>query len=1008
MLPKPSRISSITLLLWLAVSLFAGSPALAQTAANADALPLDPELTKGRLDNGMTYLIRTHRKPENRATLWLAVNAGSMQEDDDQLGLAHFLEHMAFNGTKRFKKQEIVDYLEGIGMRFGPDLNAYTSFDETVYMLEVPSDDPQILEKALLILHEWAQGVSMEQEEVEKERGVVLEERRQGLGARARIRDKQLPVILHGSRYADRLPIGTEAVLKSAPPETMRRFYVDWYRPDLMAIIAVGDFDKTKIEAQIKERFSDLKGPAAPPKRLLHPVPGHEETLVTIATDPELPVTAVSILKKLPKMPQGTATAYREYLLHQLYHSMLNARLDELRQKADAPFRFAASQSDYSSVRTASLLTRIVMVKQNQVDRGVKALVTEVERVAQNGFLDSELERAKKELLRAYQSSSAEKEKKPSRVYASEMLRHFLQGESVPGIDYELQLLERFLPNISTGDLNTLAQQWNQKGSQVITVSAPEGSKVPSKQEVLALVDQSQIQEISAYVDSTRTEPLIPTPPSPGKIVKETTIPEIGVTQWELSNGAKVLLKPTDFKNDEILLSGFSPGGHSLVPDEDLWSAQFADTVVGAGGIGQFSAIELRKALAGKLASVSVSISELEETVRGSASPEDIEAMFQLLYLRFTSPRKDPDAFASWKANIQEWVLNRLKTPETVFRDKLQKVLTLEHPRRLPPTRENLGKVDLDKALEIYRNRFRDASDFTFVLVGNLDLQHIKPFVLKYLAGLPGSDRQEKWRDLGVKRPSGITKFEVKKGLEPKSQVYIRFMGDGEWTRQNQHDLASLSRVLGIRLREVLREDMGGTYGVRAGGGLSRRPRETYSFTLSFGCAPENVDTLTSAVLSEIETIKKEGIGEDYLVKVRESQTRKRELDVKSNRFWSGQLASYSRYDGDPRLILDYDALVKSVSSSRIQEAAKRYLKTDRYVIGVLYPEKVSEDGQHKDDVRRLADVPTFRQGRSPVKNPFPGLGWGTSHRNNCGSRTPLANLRHPGPRGCGRGEASA
>ncbi len=954
MLPKLSRISSMTLLLWLAIGFCASSPVLAQPAAIADALPLDPELTKGRLDNGMTYLIRTHHKPENRATLWLAVNAGSMQEDDDQLGLAHFLEHMAFNGTERFKKQEIVDYLEGIGMRFGPDLNAYTSFDETVYMLEVPSDDPQILEKAFLILHEWAQGVSMEKEEVEKERGVVLEERRQGLGARARIRDKQLPVILHGSRYADRLPIGTEEILKSAAPETMRRFYANWYRPDLMAIIAVGDFDKTKIEAQIKERFSDLKGPAAPPKRVLHPVPGHEETLVAIATDPELPVTAVSILKKLPKLPQGTAAAYRNYLLHQLYHSMLNARLDELRQKADAPFRFAASQSDYSSVQTASLLTRIVMVKQNQVNRGLKALLAEIERVARNGFLDSELERSKKELLRAYQSSTAEKEKKPSRVYASEMLRHFLQGESVPGIDYELQLLERFLPDISTGDLNTLARQWSQKGNRVITVSAPEGGKVPSQKGLLALLDQSQRQEIEAYVDNARTEPLIPAPPSPGKIVEETTIPEIGVAQWLLSNGAKVLLKPTDFKNDEILLSGFSPGGHSLVSDEDLWSAQFADAVVGAGGIGQFSAIELRKALAGKLARASVSISELEESVRGSASPEDVEAMFQLLYLRFTSPRKDPEAFASWKANTQEWVLNRLKTPEAVFRDKLQKILTREHPRRLPPTQETLDKVDLDKALEIYRDRFRDASDFTFVLVGNLDLQHIKPLILKYLGGLPGSDRRENWRDVGVERPSGITKFEVKKGLEPKSQVYIRFMGDGEWTRQNQQNLASLSQVLGIRLREVLREDMGGTYGVRAGGGLSRRPRETYSFTISFGCAPKNVDTLTNALLSEIETIKKEGIGEDYLVKVRESQTRKREVDVKSNRFWSGQLAAYSRYDRDPRLILDYDTLVKNVSSPRIQEAAKRYLKTDRYVIGVLYPEKVT-DGEHKDDVRRLA-----------------------------------------------------
>ena len=938
---RKSRFAVI-LALWLMVGVCWYSDYHVLEAHNEpapDALPLDPAVTKGRLENGLSYFIRVHRKPEHRMALWLAVNAGSMQEDEDQRGVAHFLEHMAFNGTRLFEKQEIVDYLETIGMRFGPDINAYTSFDETVYMLEVPTDDPKFMGKAFMILHEWAQGITLDSEEVEKERGVVLEERRASLGAQSRIRNKQFPVLFKGSRYAHRLPIGSEAILKSAKPETIRRFYRDWYRPDLMAVIAVGDFDPQQVEMTIQDLFSDLKGPENPRAKLVYEVPSHEETLVSIVSDPELPGTSVSLIKKLPSLSQNSKAAYREILEQRLFHAMFNARLDEERRKADAPFLYAGSQTSRSMVRSSDVLIRVAVAKQDRISEGMESLLTEVERVSVHGFRESELERAKKDMLRSYETSLREKKKIDSRYYTSEILRHFLVDEGMPGIEYELKLLREFFPGIKTSDLNGLARKWGKSGNRVIAVTALEGTRVPEKAEFLALLDLSR-REVKAYQDQVKAGPLVPDPPQPGSISHELSIEELGVTIWKLSNGVQVVLKPTDFKSDEILLSGFSPGGHSLVSDKSYQSAFYADSVAAAGGVGEFTAVQLAKALSGKVASVSASIKELEETVRGRSSPQDIETMLQLVYLRLTAPRFDSEAFASWKANALESVRNRLVVPHVVFGDKVREVLNQGHPRRQPPTKESLNLVNPKEALEIYRERFEDAGDFTFVLVGNLDMEALKNPIRTFIGGLPASEREEEWRNVGVKPPEGVVQFEVEKGLEPKSQVFIQFLGKASWSRQNQHDISSLSRVLGIRLREVLREDLGGTYGVRVRGQIRRRPTETYSFTIAFGCAPENVQKLVNASFDEIEEIREKGIAEDLLVKVREGELRSREVALKNNGFWLSQLASHFRYGTDPRLILDYEQLVDSVTSDRIRHTLHRYLNKDRYVIGVLKPEK--------------------------------------------------------------------
>jgi zinc protease len=912
-------------------------------SAGERLLPLDPAVAIGQLPNGLTYYLRKNAKPARRAELWLAVNAGSMQEDDDQLGLAHFVEHMAFNGTRHFAKHELVDYLERIGMRFGPDINAYTSFDETVYMIEVPTDDPDVLEQALGILEDWARGVSFEGEEIDKERGVVLEEWRLGRGAGARMRDKQFPVLFQGSRYAERLTIGKEEVLRTAPHEALRRFYRDWYRPELMALIVVGDIDPARIERRIRERFRRLASPASPRAREAYPVPDHETTLVTVATDPEATATTVTVYCKLPQRPVRTEGDLRRTLVERLHHAMLNARLDELRRAADPPFLFAYSSSG-PLVRTRDAYTQGARVEEHRLVRGLEALVTEVERVGRHGFTPTELERAKKNLLRSVEQAHRERDKRESAGFAREIADHFLAGHPMLGTEAELRLVQRDLPAIALDEVNGLARSWIGEGNRVLAVQAPQkpGWAPPGEEELRAVFRRVEASAINPYEDRVREEPILADSPRPGSIVEDTRIEEIGVTRWKLSNGAQVVLKPTEFKNDEILLAGFSPGGHSLVPDEGYVSARYASAIVAAGGLGAFSAVELDKALAGKIAGASAYVGELEEGVRASASPTDAETMFQLVYLSFTAPRRDEEAFHSWRERVRGAIENRLARPETVFADRLELALAQGHFRRQPESVERLEQVDLDTALSVYRERFADAGDFTFVVVGNFAPETIRPWVVTYLGGLASTGREERERDVGVRTPDSVERVEVRRGLEPKGRVRVVFTGPAAWSREDEHDLQSLAAALRIRLREVLREDLGGTYGVDVGGGISRRPREEYVFSIGFGCDPENHETLVRRLFDEIETVKREGLDAGTVEKVREGQRRSRETNLQRNAFWLGALASHYREGLDPRLILAYDELVQRVTSERLRETARHYLDTGRYVLGVLLPERVT------------------------------------------------------------------
>ena len=914
----------------------------AQNALASTPIPLDPAVRHGVLPNGLTYYVRANAKPEKRAELRLAVNAGSVLESEEQRGLAHFVEHMAFNGTERFKKQELVNYLERIGMRFGPDLNAYTSFDETVYMLQVPTDDAKIVDTGLRILRDWAGSISFEDEEIEKERGVVVEEWRLGRSAAGRISDKQVPVAFHGSRYAERLPIGKKEILEKAPPERLRAFYRDWYRPELMAIVAVGDFDPAQMEGWIREHFADLpQRPAAAQPRPEFDIPDHAETLTSVVTDPEASWISVEVDYKRPPVEQKTVADLRQSLIDRLYHSMMNDRLRELGRAADPPYQMAFAGSGPLG-RSKSAYRLYARVNSGGVERALTTLLTEAKRVDRHGFAESELARARTAFLRDIDRLYEEREKQDSARFAADFVDHFLDEDSAPSIEWLRGRFHELIPGITLAEVNARAGQWITDANRVILVSGPEKKEaaIPDEAKLLAVFADAQKLEVTPWVDKVRDEPLVARAPAGGKVIEETSFADVGVTRWKISNGAVVLLKPTDFKNDEVVIRGWSDGGGSLAPEALHVTSLISAQAVTQMGAGNFDPTELGKALTGKVAQIGVTISETGEGVSGSASPKDLETAFQLLYLRFTGARKDEKTFASTISTLKGLLEQREAAPEYWFSKEMTKTLTMDHPRRRTITAGDVANVKIDDVLAFYRDRFADASDFTFTIVGSFEPAAIRPLVEKWIGGLPSTGRSETWRNVGVNEPEGVRRVRVEKGIEPRSSVRIVFHGDAKWSLDEAHQVSSLAEILRIRLREELREDRGGVYGVGVSGGLSRHPEEEYTFNINFTADPERVDELTKAVFDEIRKLKTEGPAEDYVNRVHEMQRRQREVALKQNNFWAGQLEYLATNDLEFAEIARYDQRVAAVTRESMRNAARRYLDETRYVIGVLDPEK--------------------------------------------------------------------
>ena len=941
-------MKKIILFIFLYISIYNCGPSIGNNSidikkSQKNNIPINPAVTIGKLDNGLTYYIHSNKKPENRAEMLLVVNAGSVLETDDQQGLAHFLEHMAFNGTKNFPKQDLVEYLESIGLDFGPDLNAYTSFDETVYMLQVPTDDTEKMDKGFQILGDWAHNMTLEEDEIDKERGVVIEEWRLGQGANMRMINKQLPVMLKDSKYANRLPIGQKAVLDTFKYESVSRFYNSWYRPELMAVIAVGDFVKSDIESLIKKYFSKIPKSDESVKRPFIPVPDHSETLFAIASDPEASYSSVSVIHKFPnETDKLSINGFRKGIIFNLYNDMLGNRLDELTKSADPPFLFARS-SKGSWVQTKQMYTLSAYVKTGGIPKGLEGLLKEAKRVQLYGFTQTELDRQKNQYLRKIEKAFNEQDKTESENYKWDYKNHFLENDAIPNIEYVFTTTKELLPTISLDDVNGLSIELIQDNNRVITASSPENDEIiiPNENDLIAIFNKVMNMDIDPYIDAVSNEPLVGKLNNAGKIISEEKLTDINVTEWILDNGVRVVLKPTDFKNDEILFSASSFGGSSLIDDSDFIAAETATAIVTESGIGAFTKIELDKLLSNKIVNVSPWINELGEGLNGSASPKDQETMFQLIYQYFYAPRVDSIAFGAYKARMEGWIENKNARPENVFRDSIQVTKSQHHFRARPWTLEILQEMDMERSYEIYKDRFADASDFTFFFVGNFNLDAMKPLVEMYLGSLPSVKRKESWKDVKMEMPKGIVENSVKKGMEPKSMVHISFNGEFKWNRANTYILKSLESVMDIKLREVMREDMGGTYGVWMWTVPKHYPNEKYEFNIVFGCSPDNVDTLTQALFAQIDSVQNHGINLDYIYKVQEKQKQAREVDLQENKFWLDFISSDYYHNVDPSRILDYVNTVDALSVKTIQSAANQYLNTENYVKVVLYPESL-------------------------------------------------------------------
>ncbi len=911
---------------------------------NKEKLPVDPDVKIGKLDNGLTYYIRNNGKPEDKVELRLVINAGSILEDENQLGLAHFMEHMNFNGTKNFKKNDLVDYLQTIGVKFGADLNAYTSFDQTVYILPIPSDDPEKLEKGFQIIEDWAHNAELTEEEIDGERGVVLEEYRIGKGANERMLQKYLPIIAYNSQYAKRLPIGTKEVLENFKYDDVRRFYKEWYRPDLMSVIAVGDLDVATLEKKIKKHFSNLKMPENPKKREVFDTPNHDETLIAIVSDKEASNSIVRLIYKDLKItkPMSTMNDYRNNLVQNLFGQMMNNRLKELRNNPNPPFVFASSGYRGTFARNRKAYQSFALTSETGQLNALKTILQENKRVQKYGFKAGELDRAKKDISARWEKQYKDKDKRESSRIVREYINNYLKQEPIPGIEWEYKYTLSQLPTITLEEVNSLIKDFLHEENRAVVMTGPEkeGFKQVTKEEIVSLLKEVETAEITDYEDKKVRENLIEVLPKSGTIVATKKNEELGITVLELSNGAKVTYKKTDFKNDEILFSAYSYGGTSLYTNEVLKQVSHGGRSVSKTGLGGLSLNDLNKVMSGKIVRVSPYIDGLSEGFSGSTTPKDLETLFQQVYLYFTDINKDEKAFRSELEKQKGFLTNYLSNPQNYFREEFNKFQYGKNPRYIGfPTAEKLDATNYELAYQKYKERFAGAGGFNFYFVGNIDDVKLKEYAMKYIASLPDTGKGETYKVSDFRPLSGAHEKTIYKGKDPKSSVSIKWRGDTEYSKSEDLAIQVLGEILTIKLIEKLREEEGGVYGVGARGSLNKLPYGNYNFSIGFPCGPENVKKLTDAAISELKTIISEGPTDKDLTKVKESRLLDYKEKSKQNRFWLYNLQDADYYQESFETGKTYAETINKLSKEDVKKVAKKYLDQG-YILGVLMPEK--------------------------------------------------------------------
>lgn len=896
-------------------------------------MPMDPKIKYGKLKNGMTYYIRHNEEPKDRASFYIIQNVGAMLEDDDQNGLAHFLEHMAFNGTEHYEGKGIINYLEKYGVAFGRNINAYTSTDETVYNLSnVPTTNENLMDSCLLILNDWSNYLLLTDEEIDAERGVIKEEWRTRRNANFRIFNKLAPYMYKDSKYAKRDVIGDLDVIENFDYDVIRRFYHDWYRTDLQAIAIVGDFDADEMEKKVIELFSKIPAVEDPKERVYYELPDNVEPIIGIVTDPEAQQSIARINYKHDEVAdadKNNVMYYRSLIVNDLFTQMLNTRFSELVQKENPPFILA--QSFYGEyVKTKDAFTMIALANSGGMTNSIKALLAESERVRRFGFTNGELERTKMDVLRSYEKAYKEREKRIHDRYAMEYKTHYIDGEPIPGIEIEYQAVQAILPGISIAEINALASKWVRDENVVITIQGPDKEKesFPTEEQTLAMIKESKTLELEAYKDEVSDKPLVANEPAGTKVVETKELEKFGATEWTLGNGMKVVLKPTDYKEDEILVYGFSKGGLSLLSNEDLPSGSIVSSYVGMYGLGEFNNIELQKMLSGKIVTLNPFIADETEGFNGSASPQDLETLLQLVYLYFENPRFDEAAHKVYDGRLIAFLENRSKDPNQIFSDSLTAIKANYHPRVEPFNKEFIEKSNFTKAKEVFQDRFQDASDFTFIFTGNIDAETAKPLIEKYLGGITDKDRVETWKDNNIDGPEGFVNKTFNQTMETKkSRVHIAYHDDMEYTRKNKIALTLIEGILDLRYTESIREDEGGTYGVGIRAGATHYPNSEFEVMMQFDCDPEKAEHLASLIHLEIDKMMKDGPTQVDLDKARENMLKERTENMRKNRFWQSVMIQYYYHNETAIGAENYEEILNNMSTKDLQKIAKKLLK---------------------------------------------------------------------------------
>ncbi len=942
--------------LFVPVLLCAGFPVCASGPAE---LPLDPQIRIGRLDNGFTYYIRQNRMPENRVEMRLAVNAGSVLEDEDQRGLAHFCEHMAFNGSEHFEKNELISFLQSLGIQFGPELNAYTGYDATVYMLTLPAGNISTLDSGLLVMRDWAAGLSFDGEEIDKERGVILEEWRMGRGANQRMWDKISPVFLKGSRYAERLPIGIREVIEGAPYDTLKRFYRDWYRPDQIALVVVGDMDPDDMEQRIRKQFSAIEMPDEVRKLDSYPVPGHEETLIAIASDKEASGTMLYVIHKFPARSRSSEADFERQVLEQCVAGMLNQRFAEKLENPEPPFASAGGGVG-EHTRTLDYWFVAAVVADSGVDIGLRTVLEESKRVMVHGFVASEWERQKAEVLRGYEKAWLERDKTPSEQWAEAIAEHYLTRKAVPAPELAFNMVRALLDRVTLEEVNAMARELIEPQNRAVLVMGPdqilESVNEEGVRNVVAEVDQA---EVLPYEDKLAQSSLLEKEPVEGTVIETEEFPELGAKRVVLSNGVQVYLKKTELKNDEILIRAVSRGGASLHGLEDKINALYVAHVVGASGYGSFSSTDLQKFFAGKSVQFSTEIEPCREYFSGACSPQDIEVFFQLLHLALQHPRYAEDAFQSFKSRLEAYLSDQAKDPMFGFQVKLNEVLGQNHPRAWSMMKvEDIPGIDYKGTLDLYRQRFADADDFVLTVVGNFDEPLLIDMLERYVASLPVVDGAEEWIDHGVRRPSDAQVHAVYKGVDDKSMSVMVYAKEAPYSHEGMLKLAALGHLLNIVLIEEVREKMSGVYSIYANTNFRRAPVGQAELMVYFPSAPESVEPIEKKVVAILADILENGVSDLNVSKVKETMKRAFERQLQENRYWLEAINECAFWGDDFSHVVDPSEL-DAIDSAFIVDAIRLHFDPATFTRVTLYPEAMDPArAQAEVEPEAAADAP--------------------------------------------------